>query len=225
MSQDQGVPETTVASTTTAKTPPGKDGQAAPEPRAFKSPPEAPAQPTNIEAVAGAAAPSVPTHAEMGDFWREAFAPLLAAQVETGRWLDRFWRQAGAATPLSTGFTGRLIPPGLGTAFGLPAADLRETDKEYLFSVELPGMAREDIDLKVENDTLRICGHKTEEKAETRADFKISERRYGRFERTFPLPQDAKRDAIKATYADGVLKIVAPKAEAARTDATRIPIG
>ena len=54
---------------------------------------------------------------------------------------------------------------------------------------------------------------------------KISERRYGRFERTFPLPQDAKRDAIKATYADGVLKIVAPKAEAARTDATRIPIG
>ncbi len=215
MSQDQGVPET-ISTPGASKAPPGKDGrEAGQEARAFKAPSDAPAPPTNIEAVAAASAPvhagGLAGAAEMSDFWREAFAPLLAAQMETGRWLERFWRQTGAGAPLSAGFANRLLPPGLGAAFGLPAADMRETEQEYLFAVELPGMSREDIDLQVVGDTLRISGHKSEEKAETRADFRVSERRYGRFERTFPLPQDVRRDAITATCADGVLKIVAPR--------------
>lgn len=162
---------------------------------------------------------------EIGDIWRDAFAPLLSAQMEANRWFDQLWRQTTGMGTLPALRPGRAFGAlGMAPAFGLPAADLKETDRAYQLAIELPGMTREDIDLKVERNTIRLSGQKTEEKEDGRGDYRISERRFGRFERTFPIPQDVRRDAIQAAYADGVLKIVLPKSEQAQGEVSRIEI-
>ena len=105
---------------------------------------------------------------------------------------------------------------GAAPLFGLPATDIKETDKAYLLDVELPGLTREDVDLSIEGDMLSICGHKAETRDDAGAAYRISERRFGRFERGFPLPADVERDKIAAEFRDGVLKITLPRnAEAA----------
>ncbi|HEX5377344.1 MAG TPA: Hsp20/alpha crystallin family protein [Phenylobacterium sp.] len=219
MSQDQGVPQTS-ADTGAAKTaPPAGAPEVAAESRTFK-PAEAASAPTNVEAAAG----GVPQTREGSEFWRDALAPLLAAQMETSQWLDRFWRHSGLPSSLTPSFAGRLTSPGLGLVGGMPVCDLKETEKDYQLAVELPGMGREDVDVEIVGDSLRIRGHKAQEKSETRADYRISERRYGRFERSFPLPPDAKRDAITATHADGVLKVVVPRSQTPQAETTKIPI-
>lgn len=162
---------------------------------------------------------------EIGDIWRDAFAPLLSAQMEANRWFDQLWRQTtgiGAFPALRTGRPFSTL--GMAPAFGLPAADLKETDRAYQLAIELPGMTRDDIELKVERDVIRLSGQKAEEKEDGRGDYRISERRFGRFERTFPIPQDVRREAIEAAYADGVLKIVLPKTEQAQGEVSRIEI-
>ncbi len=190
------------------------------ERRNFATP--AAASATNLEA-RPAAPPEAP--AEWGGVWRDAFAPLLTAQLEAHRWFDQFWRQAmdlsGTLPSLATGqpLGGLSV-----AAFGAPAADLRETEAAYLLTVEVPGLRRDDIEVKIEGGALRIAGQKAEEKAEGRADYRVSERRYGRFERSFPIPRDVRREAISATCADGVLKIELPKAEAAEGEARKIEI-
>lgn len=177
---------------------------------------------TNLEARHIAPAASPP---EVMDFWRDAFSPIFNAQMEASRWLDQVWRQTTGFGALPALHTGRPFGSfGVASMLGMPAADMRETDGAYELSVELPGLARDDIDLKLERDVIRICGHKVEEKEEGRSDYRVSERRYGRFERSFPIPQDADRANISAAYADGVLKITLPKAAEARTEAKRIEI-
>ena len=192
------------------------------EPRNFAAA-QAASSATNLEARTTAPAE---TPAEWGGVWRDAFAPLLTAQLEAHRWFDQFWRQAmdltGNLPSLATGQPmGGL---GAGAIFGAPAADLRETESAYLLSVELPGLCRDDVEVKIEGDTLKIRGQKAEEKTEGRAAYRVSERRFGRFERSFPIPRDVRREAVAATCADGVLKIELPKAEAAKDEARKIEI-
>lgn len=221
-----------VSSTTSSATPDtqGRAGQngrkAEGERRAFEAAP-APAKgpPTNLEAFPHTAPAQAPY--EIGDVWRDVFGPLLAAQTEAHRWFGQAWRQAAngmvkvpelaTAWPFLTG-------QGLGQGLAAPAADLKETDRAYELSVELPGLSREDVEVKVERDAIRIAGHKAEAREEARADYRVSERRYGQFERSFPIPPDVRRDAISASCKDGVLKVVLPKTEAAQSEARRIEI-
>ncbi len=193
-----------------------------PERRAFEAEPRKAAHATNLEA--GPHTASLQAPYEIADIWRDLFTPMLSAQMEAQRWFDQMWRQTtgfGALTPLRTA---RPFAAGVAPALGMPVADLRETDKAYELSVELPGLSREDVDVRVERDTVRIAGHKAAARDETRADYRVSERRYGQFERSFPIPQDVRRDAISATCKDGVLKVELPKTEAAQTEARRIEI-
>ena len=201
---------------------PAQNGRKAePERRAFEAA-TPPTQATNLESVRHTAPLQAPF--EMTDIWRDLFTPMLSAQMEANRWLDHMWRQAtglGALTPLRTA---RPFAAGMASAFGGPAADLKETDKSYELSIELPGLAREDIDVRVERDAIRVAGHKTATRDETRADYRVSERRFGQFERSFPIPPDVRREAIAASCGDGVLKVVLPKIEAAKSEARRIEI-
>ena len=154
---------------------------------------------------------------EVADSWRASMEPFTAMQMEMNRWFDDAFRNV-------TGFG--LFPAlraarpfaaqGAAPLFGLPATDIKETDKAYLLDVELPGLTREDVDLSIEGDMLSICGHKAETRDDAGAAYRISERRFGRFERGFPLPADVERDKIAAEFRDGVLKITLPRnAEAA----------
>jgi HSP20 family protein len=158
---------------------------------------------------------------QVADAWRQAFDPLLSMQYDMSQWFDDVFRQTfGFRTAPST-HIGRLNAASL---FGLPPADMKETETAHLLAVELPGLSREDVDLSIAGDTLVVCGHKAEESEDASATYRVNERRYGRFERAFPLPPDVDRARISAQFRDGVLKVTLPKNPAASQPRARIDI-
>jgi HSP20 family protein len=105
-----------------------------------------------------------------------------------------------------------------------PAADIVERDDEYLIKAELPGVDRDDIDIHLENEVLTITGErKLEETKETDKTHRV-ERFYGRFSRSFRVPDDVDASGIKAESSDGVLKLHLPKTEAKKAEAVKIAI-
>ena len=94
-----------------------------------------------------------------------------------------------------------------------PAVDVRETDEALTLLVDLPGVTREDVDITVENRTLTLRGERKFEQNVERDNYQRIERAYGQFARTFTLPTNVRTDDVKATFADGVLTLVLPKAE------------
>ena len=88
-----------------------------------------------------------------------------------------------------------------------PSLDIKDTDDNYLINVEIPGVAREDVDIRVDGNTLIISGEKKQEKREDKENYHCIERRYGSFERMLTLPQDASTDDIDAKFKDGVLTV------------------
>jgi len=161
---------------------------------------------------------------QVADSWRQAVDPLLAMQFEVSQWFDEMFRHAfgfrhgASANPLR--------PVGLSPAsfFGLPPADMREAAQAYTLAVELPGLALADIELRLDGDVLVVSGHKSEEVDDASAAYRVSERRYGRFERSFPLPPDVERERIAAQFKDGVLKVTLPKSASATPRGARIEV-
>lgn len=95
--------------------------------------------------------------------------------------------------------------------------DVRETESELQFMVEAPGLSIDDIDITVEQNVLTISGEKQYEHEDEEGDnFRIAERRYGRFQRSFTLPRTVDADKIKARYENGVLFLNIPKAAEAK---------
>jgi HSP20 family protein len=94
--------------------------------------------------------------------------------------------------------------------------DVRETDAEYRLSMELPGLAADAIDVTVEGRTLTMSGEKKEEVDRDDDGTRRSERRYGRFSRSFSLPAHVDPAKIAASYKDGVLVVTVPKGPESR---------
>ena len=100
---------------------------------------------------------------------------------------------------------------------GAPATDLRETSQAYKLCLELPGLEQGDVNVSLRDGQLVVSGAKAESRDEDAGAYRISERRYGRFERAFPVPDNVQRDAVDAKLQNGVLTITLPKtAETAR---------
>lgn len=95
----------------------------------------------------------------------------------------------------------------------LPEANMIETDKTVEVTVELPGMAPEDVKVEIKDEALWIVGEKKEEKEEKGKTFHRIERRAGMFRRILPLPVEVLEDNVEARFAQGILKITLPKAE------------
>jgi HSP20 family protein len=98
-------------------------------------------------------------------------------------------------------------------AIWAPSVDIKETDKEIIVKADLPGMKKEDIEVSLDNNILTIKGEREFEKEEKEKDYVRVERSYGSFYRSFNIGVPVKEDEIKASYKDGVLEIVIPKAE------------
>lgn len=92
--------------------------------------------------------------------------------------------------------------------------DIRENDKNYEVSAELPGFKKENISLNYDNDTLTIEGkHNVEkEKKDEKGNLIRQERSFSNTSRQFYLP-DIDREKISASYDGGVLKVILPKSE------------
>ncbi len=94
-----------------------------------------------------------------------------------------------------------------------PRVDLTETENNYELVAEIPGLSKEDINLSLEKNVLKISGEKKSETEANEKDYRRIERAYGRFERSFTLPENVKRELIKASYKDGLLRVEIPKSE------------
>lgn len=96
-----------------------------------------------------------------------------------------------------------------------PALDVSETDDEYRVTVSLPGMRPDDVKVSVQNNTVTIEGEHQEERKEGERGL-YTERRYGRFSRSFSLPMGVNADKARAEFEHGELHLTLPKSEAAR---------
>jgi len=97
-----------------------------------------------------------------------------------------------------------------------PAVDIVEDDKEYLIKVELPEVPKENVKVTMEAGTLTISGERRAEKQEKSLKIHRLERYYGRFVRSFSIPDDAEDGKVNAEYRDGVLRVHLTKSEKAR---------
>ncbi|MFP4624734.1 MAG: Hsp20/alpha crystallin family protein [Gemmatimonadota bacterium] len=99
-----------------------------------------------------------------------------------------------------------------------PSADVIEREDEIEVVMEIPGMRPDDIEIDLENNVLTVSGEKSEEREKEGKEgrYHLSERRYGRFNRSFVLPRDVEPDGIEARCQDGLLTIRVPKSERAR---------
>ncbi|MBS0172309.1 MAG: Hsp20/alpha crystallin family protein [Nitrospira sp.] len=97
-----------------------------------------------------------------------------------------------------------------------PTVDISETEAEYAIKAELPEVKREDVKVTVEDGVLTIQGERKQEKEEKAKKYHRVERSYGRFVRTFTLPDTVDESKVKAEYTDGILHLHLPKSEKAK---------
>jgi HSP20 family protein len=97
-----------------------------------------------------------------------------------------------------------------------PALDISERKDAYLVTVELPGLKPEDLDITMEDGLLTLKGERQFTSESSEQQFHRVERRYGAFRRSITLPAQVQADHIEATFDNGVLQIVVPKAEEAK---------
>ena len=135
--------------------------------------------------------------------------PRLARRTSTQqREFDRLWHDMDR---LFTNGPTRNVPRWNG-AHSYPATNVWTNENGAVVSAELPGVAPEDIDISVVNDTLTISGTRKSEEAEG-ATYYRRERGHGEFTRTFQLPFPVQGDQVKAAFDKGVLHITLPRAE------------
>ncbi len=97
-----------------------------------------------------------------------------------------------------------------------PPVDIQETDDAYHLHAELPGLTKDDIQITLENNVLRLSGERKLEKDVKKENYHRIERTYGTFSRSFALPTQVSSDKVEAKFDNGVLSVVVPKAEQAK---------
>jgi len=102
---------------------------------------------------------------------------------------------------------------GLAMAAWNPALDIAEHDDEFIVKIELPGVAKDEVKIVMQENTLTVRGEKKQEKESTGAKYHRVERSYGAFQRSFTLPSTVNGSKIDAAFKDGVLTITVPKSD------------
>lgn len=136
--------------------------------------------------------------------------PFLDLHREVNRLFDDSFRAMG-----SNG-------PGQGAMMGMPRIDVHEAGETLEISAELPGVAQEDVDLRLEGEMLIISGEKRREHEDKQAH--VLERSYGAFSRSIQLPFQPDPDQVHADFTNGVLKISLPR-QGSQERSRRIQIG
>ena len=103
-----------------------------------------------------------------------------------------------------------------------PAVDILETENELLLKADLPGVEMKNIDIQVENSTLTLKGQREFQNEAKQGGYHRIERSYGRFMRSFAVPNSVDTEKVSADYKDGVLTVALPKKEAAKARQVKV---
>jgi HSP20 family protein len=97
-----------------------------------------------------------------------------------------------------------------------PAADVYETDDEFVVELEVPGYEEKELSIEVSDHTLAVKGARAKTKEEKTKEFALHERLEREFERRFILPREADTEHLRAVFTKGVLEVHAQKVQTAR---------
>ena len=146
---------------------------------------------------------------------RDAWDPLKDL-VQVQQRMNTLFESALTRTDFDTG---------LGFDAWEPIADVHAAKDTLFLTMELPGFAQSEIDLKVDGDDLVVEGERRMDVDGHHGQFHRVERAHGKFSRRFHLPSRFNRDRIEATYRDGVLQISLPARDSLGPDTFKIDIG
>jgi len=107
----------------------------------------------------------------------------------------------------------------------VPSVDITEDEKSYLVTADVPGMKPDEIDVQVENNVLTIRGERKYETQGEHQGYRRLERHYGRFQRSFALPEGVNADAIEASVDNGTLTLRVPKPVTALPRKVKVNVG
>ena len=130
-----------------------------------------------------------------------------SAQAVSFNRLNRLMDDVLGGLPPLADFNGGLVP----------AADITEDDKALSIALELTGVAQADVKLSLKDDVLTVTAEKKQESEEQNDKRYRFERSFGTYRRRFTVPHTVEVDGIDASHKDGVLTIVLPKSERARS--------
>jgi HSP20 family protein len=94
----------------------------------------------------------------------------------------------------------------------MPAVDIVDTPGAIVLKAELAGMKPEDVHIELDDDVLTIRGERHQEETFDKEQYQSTEWHYGSFQRSITLPRSVKREAIEASYDNGVVEVRVPKA-------------
>jgi len=135
---------------------------------------------------------------------RDPFSEMVDMRDRIGRLFDEYFGQFPA---IREGALGRSWAP---------AVDIYEDKNNIILEAELPGMKKDELSIDVKNNVLTLSGERKHEQETKKENFHRIERSYGKFSRSFTLPDSVKVDKVKANYKDGVLEITLPKPKEAK---------
>ena len=165
---------------------------------------------------------SIPVkHTEKGGYYPERYYdPTLSIHRDIDRLFDQFFRGFGMPASSRSGMW-----PSLGDS-GLikPNIDLSASEREYLLTVEIPGVNEKDVAIDIKGSTMTVKGEKRQEKEEKEKNYYRIERSYGSFQRVLSLPEDVDQDAIKASFKNGILSITMPRKTLPKGEVKQIEI-
>ena len=105
-----------------------------------------------------------------------------------------------------------------------PAVDIYETENELVLKADIPDVELNDIDVRVENQTLTIAGERKFNRQDSGKGYHRIERSYGNFVRSFAVPNTFDTEKISAEFKNGVLSVTLPKKEAAKPRQIKVEV-
>jgi HSP20 family protein len=122
------------------------------------------------------------------------------------------------------GFDDSSMNEDLENAVWSPLTDISENKDQYILKMDLPGVSKENLKLNFHDGELIISGERKQEKEDKDSKYHRIERTYGKYYRSFTLPQTIQADKINAEFKDGQLTITVPKSEEAKPKELEIKV-
>lgn len=111
------------------------------------------------------------------------------------------------------------------TAGFVPPVDIYEDEHKLVLKLEIPGIRQEDLDVRMENNTLSVKGERNFQSEGKEENFHRVERRYGSFYRAFTVPNTISPENIKADYDTGVLRLELQKRPESKPKQIKVNVG